>query len=354
MTHSTYNLLFPEPLLSTSSAHIISLLLSTIYVGSIYFSQRARLSLGSWNTKKDDDEDDVGKAMKGTRDDPDIVRARLLAVSLATIACMTVVFGVLWSRLRWDVHNVDLAWDATILRLGLPLCFIPASFDLSFTSLLSILPSFKLILPHLVVPILFSGPLFACFLGGELPGQRHWRWNTTVVQRFFTIHGARNYFIAPMTEEVVFRGCVLAVWHMADAGTRKMVWLAPLTFGLAHVHHVYENFHRFGSDWNAAKRALFITLFQLGYTTVFGAMVSFIFLRTGSILPPITAHMFCNIMGFPDIGTELRRFPKWRRAIITAYVLGIAGFIYTLNRWTVVANNIYWPRKEDVFVIRRF
>jgi prenyl protein peptidase len=96
-------LLFPEPLLSTSSASLLSFVFATTYVGSIYFSRRTRLSLGSKNTRSDSD--DAGKnSTKGTRDDPDIVRARLLAVSIATVVCCAGVFSVLWGRMGWDVN----------------------------------------------------------------------------------------------------------------------------------------------------------------------------------------------------------------------------------------------------------
>lgn len=96
-------LLFPEPLLGTSSAHLLSLIFATTYVGSIYFSRRTRLSLRSRNTKSDTD--DAGhNPTKGTRDDPDIIRARLLAVSVATVVCCAGVFSVLWGRMRWDAN----------------------------------------------------------------------------------------------------------------------------------------------------------------------------------------------------------------------------------------------------------
>lgn len=56
--------------------------------------------------------------------------------------------------------------------------------------------------------------------------------------------------------------------------------------------------------------------FQLFYTTLFGMHVSYLFLRTGSILPPITAHIWCNIMGIPEIVWELRVFPKHRKGML--------------------------------------
>lgn len=43
--------------------------------------------------------------------------------------------------------------------------------------------------------------------------------------------------------------------------------------------------------------------------------VSYLFLRTGSIFPPITAHIYCNIMGIPEVAWELKMFPKYRKSM---------------------------------------
>lgn len=115
---------------------------------------------------------------------------------------------------------------------------------------------------------------------------------------------------------------------MSGASNIRMIFWSPLLFGLAHVHHAIDTFYAKGGDWSAAKSALFNTctylalfdvhrslscaVFQLSYTSLFGFYASFLFLRTGSILPPITAHIFCNIMGIPMIGYELHRHAKSR------------------------------------------
>ena len=52
------------------------------------------------------------------------------------------------------------------------------------------------------------------------------------------------------------------------------------------------------------------TVIQLAYTTLFGYHCAFLFLRTGSVYPPLSSHMFCNFMGLPQIVTELKLFPR--------------------------------------------
>lgn len=151
-----------------------------------------------------------------------------------------------------------------------------------------------------------------------------------------------------MTEEVVFRACILAVYHMSGASRMRMIFCSPLLFGLgesnislyisftkrlsiAHVHHALDTFYAKGGNAAAARIAFLGTrtpvflllcflrllspsclVFQLAYTSLFGFYASYLFLRTGSILPPITAHIFCNIMGIPMIGYELSRHSKYR------------------------------------------
>lgn len=151
----------------------------------------------------------------------------------------------------------------------------------------------------------------------------------------------------------MFRACVLAVYNLSGASRVKMIMLAPLSFGAgtspasssiaisriahllpAHLHHAWDTFNRYGRTPAAAKRALLMActrpsfylakhnaltphpVFQLSYTTLFGSFASYLFLRTGSIWPPITAHIFCNIMGIPQLGYEVSKFPQQKRCKI--------------------------------------
>lgn len=39
---------------------------------------------------------------------------------------------------------------------------------------------------------------------------------------------------------------------------------------------------------------------QAVYTTLFGAYVTWLLIRTGSLVAPVVVHMLCNVLGFPD------------------------------------------------------
>ena len=85
-----------------------------------------------------------------------------------------------------------------------------------------------------------------------------------------------------MTEELVFRACVLSVDQLSGASVSSMVFLSPMSFGtgmssiitlqllftmdmIAHVHHARDIFNRYGRTAAVAKRATMIccTLFSL-------------------------------------------------------------------------------------------
>ncbi|NWI13012.1 FACE2 protease, partial [Crypturellus soui] len=49
----------------------------------------------------------------------------------------------------------------------------------------------------------------------------------------------RNQVVAPLTEELVFRGCMVPVL-LPCTGAARALLAGPLFFGLAHFHHVIE------------------------------------------------------------------------------------------------------------------
>ena len=149
----------------------------------------------------------------------------------------------------------------------------------------------------------------------------------------------RNLFIAPISEEVIFRACIIAPLlssHKHDNGQSlsptQICWIAPLFFGVAHLHHFYEQYRRLPLLQRTKQAILQLIvglLFQLTYTTLFGAYASHLFIRTGSLLAVILVHIFCNYMGLPDVsfaspasGLHCYRWLLW-----CAYFIGIVLFI---------------------------
>ena len=136
----------------------------------------------------------------------------------------------------------------------------------------------------------------------------------------------RNLVAAPLTEELVFRGCLLPHLLLRGLAPPAAAWLAPALFGAAHLHHAHRLVAREG--W-PARRALAAATFQAAYTTVFGAYASLLLLRTGHLAAPILAHALCNLLGLPPVGRLARR-----PALAAATVGGVAAFAALLRPLT--------------------
>ncbi|EMD32279.1 hypothetical protein CERSUDRAFT_144101 [Gelatoporia subvermispora B] len=319
---------FDSPPLPLLYAHALAAFFALSYVGSIYVSKNTRLAFKKEQLRASQASGQrVRDPEERWRNDPQVIRARLVAVSTSTLLSCTAVFLVVWKLT--GAKRAELFHEAlteTAARLGL-----------AYTALL----------PCFITALLYLGPLYFEFLVGRLPFQRHWSINIDLLPIIATWQGWRNYIVAPITEEVVFRGCTLAVYHLAGLSRKKMIFLTPLTFGAAHLHHAWETYNQLGRTAKAAKIATIQTIAQLGYTSLFGFHCAFLFMRTGSLLPALISHVFCNIMGLPAFGMHLRQLPGWRFGIILTYLLGIAAYIYTMDKWTNSYFTLYWAYPGD-------
>ncbi|CAJ1434496.1 unnamed protein product [Effrenium voratum] len=135
----------------------------------------------------------------------------------------------------------------------------------------------------------------------------------------------RNLVLAPITEEFVFRGCLVRLWVSAGLPLMATIFCSPFCFALAHAHHFVEHVRRTRSK----KQALAQVLFQVFYTSLFGMYSNFLLIRTGSLLAVILAHAFCNHQGFPDVGffvSSSEPLYEHRKLMGAIYLLGIVGF----------------------------
>lgn len=156
----------------------------------------------------------------------------------------------------------------------------------------------------------------------------------------------RNLIIAPISEEVIFRACIIApllsssshrITGTTTTTTKKVLrptqvcWISPLFFGLAHLHHFYEQYRKLPIMERTKDAILKLTigvLFQFLYTTLFGAYASHVFIRTGSLFSVILVHIFCNYMGLPEVGfvSPASGLYCYRWLLICMYSIGIVLF----------------------------
>jgi prenyl protein peptidase len=149
----------------------------------------------------------------------------------------------------------------------------------------------------LLVSILFIGSLFEEAFAEKRLGD--WLNGTAFRETFSTWIGWRNLVAGPVSEEILFRSFMIPLHILAEVSTTRIVFLTPLYFGIAHIHHFYE--FRAMHPKVPWLPAFLRSLFQFAYTSIFGFFASFVFLRTGSVYAVIAAHMFCNWMGMPRL-----------------------------------------------------
>lgn len=93
----------------------------------------------------------------------------------------------------------------------------------------------------------------------------------------------------------------------AGASLRTTIFLSPIVFGLAHVHHFLE--FRIANPRVPLVPAVARSVLQFAFTSLFGAYATFLYLRTGSLLAVVVVHSFCNAMGLPRVWGAVE--PYW-------------------------------------------
>ena len=135
----------------------------------------------------------------------------------------------------------------------------------------------------------------------------------------------RDYFVAPIAEELIFRACMLMVLLSAFEKYRA-ISVCPLFFGLAHMHHLIEWFR--AKNGSSFSQACCTILLQVVYTSIFGLFAAFVFVRTQHLLGIVLSHSLCNMMGLPPIEDALQH-PK-KCYIMSSYVIGVILFVFLL------------------------
>ncbi|RDW83931.1 CAAX prenyl protease RCE1 [Aspergillus mulundensis] len=312
-----------EPAISAQAAAGISICLTLIYVLPFYVSPATRPSATL------------------SRDAPSVIRARIRAVTLSCLICS---LAVLWLIVAED--------DSSILHALKLMGWWP----INFTDILRGL---------FLTALLFTGPIFE---RGVAEGEwREWFRRARISETLGGWIGWRNYVAGPITEEVMFRSAIIPLHLLARVNPGRIVWVAPLYFGVAHVHHFYE--FRLTHPDTSIIAAVLRSVFQFGYTTVFGWYATFVYLRTGSLFAVILIHAFCNWCGLPRLWGRVEavvpigptfnrgkedsdRSPEYSYGqlglgwTVTYYVLlvaGAIGFSYTL-----------WPLTESLHALADF
>ncbi|KAL6705415.1 CAAX prenyl protease [Coniothyrium glycines] len=302
------------PALSPTAAALLSAAYVFIYVFPFYLSSATRPSPTL------------------TRDAPSSIRARTRAVTCSTSVCFALTAGILFK------------YDKSVLHVLRLLGLWPVALTDTANALL-------------LVAMLFAGPLFEH--GIVEGGWKHWIRLRGLQDTLTSWIGYRNLVVGPISEELVWRSFIIPLHIIAHFSPTQIVFLTPLYFGIAHVHHLYE--FRITHPEIPLAVAVLRSLFQFTYTSLFGFFAAFVFIRTGNVFICMLAHTFCNWMGLPRLygrvgtdaplptgspGTDQRddkqtnmttsqlSHSAWTAAYYIILVAGAVGFYYQLFNLT--------------------
>ena len=160
---------------------------------------------------------------------------------------------------------------------------------------------FDIIRSLILTATLFAGPLFELIFVEKVINTSTGR---QIVESLSSWQGYRNFVAGPITEEILFRSVLVPVHLLAKISPTKIVFLTPLYFGIAHVHHFYE--FTLTHPHTPLSGALLRSAFQFGYTSIFGWLATFVYIRTGSLYSCIIIHTLCNWIGLPRFWGRLQ------------------------------------------------
>nr|XP_039254525.1 CAAX prenyl protease 2-like [Styela clava] len=276
--------------LTAESSLLTCLSLAVLYVGSLYI----------WTSKL-------------PRDHPRTIKERFRRVVFTCIVSVVLLYFVS------EGSTQDFQNSATLLQwLGIRTDGILAAS----------------IFPLTLFLILFLGPLYLMLLS-DFSDLHPNNWK----KYFYDLRCWRNYVVAPFSEELVFRGCMLPLL-LPVFGPSISIILAPSFFGVAHIHHAWEKYYK---EQYPFSTVVISTVFQTFYTSLFGALSSWLFLRTGHLLSAVICHAFCNMMGFPDFSAAFHHEEKVK--ICAAFVCGLLFFFIFANSLTdptIYNNHLYY------------
>jgi membrane protease YdiL (CAAX protease family) len=272
------------------------------------------------------------------RNQAKVIRRRTL------ISCIICLIGLFILSILYLFVLPDLQVDSSIAFntpdfltfVGLPF------FSLSNYSIFSFI--FSTLIVSAPSLILFSGSIINEFLHGILSYRSLDKPSSSLLSHllrpFFSLLrdsmkpgtvDFRNNLWAPISEEIFFRTLIVTILVLGGFKQSALLSLCPLLFAIAHAHFFIVKLST--STW---QQALFATLFQVFYTSIFGMIATQLYLNSSNLLAAILTHMISNIMGFPSFDFLKRHnslYP-YRFLIAASHILAISLFVYSFNYLT--------------------
>lgn len=180
---------------------------------------------------------------------------------------------------------------------------------------------------------------------------------------FTSVYSMLMHIQGPVTEEILFRSASVPLLLLSHTSNSTIIFLTPIIFGLAHVHHFYE--FRITHPHTPVVAVLLRSLLQFSYTSLFGGYVTFLYLRTGSLLTVTLVHVFCNWRGLPRFWGRLtapETIPEFGEAKKSEDGLGARDLsvVWTIAYYMLLVGGAYywwnylWLLTESTSALTKF
>ena len=179
---------------------------------------------------------------------------------------------------------------------------------------------YAIFLPICLNSVLFSGEWVQFFMTKTRDFSEFWE------SSFYDLSGImqlKQYIVAPILEEIVYRGIIL---NLCTFGDTAAVLFTPIYFSASHLHHLLKARNKEKEEF---RREIFVRLFQFSFTWLFGIYAGFVYIKAGrNIIAPILLHSYWNIIQIPHLKTwfDIDVEQAVRTIVSIGYIAGIVGF----------------------------
>jgi hypothetical protein len=222
------------------------------------------------------------------RNDPKKITFRLVAVFIGTVLCLLITSTASSGN---SIANENESKDGGIVNF-LDRVGMQWECGVTFLGILHVAILFAPAITYSWRHIVLSHGRYCIVMAREYITE-------IVSDRIARLSMIRDALVAPVAEEVVFRGCIVSLLfeHASGWDHKWIVLIAGIVFGSAHLHSavdlvVGENYGWGEAAWSA--------LGHFAFTSLFGIYAASVFASTRSVVVTISIHAFCNMVGLPD------------------------------------------------------
>lgn len=252
-------------------------------------------------------------ALTSNRQEPATIKRNFISVAVASAISSQV--------LLWHLQHVDGPQFVNSLWHYLNWKSYDTSWHFLYKCLLQ---------PLFYAIILFAVPIYTEIQSFKQSFVDEFHWSSVtfvikttcfVAKQLVELPVIRNLVVAPLTEEFIFRGVILALLLPSWSNTSAII-ISSFLFGLMHSHNLLRRLYHTGK---VSNQEVVLSLVQCTYTAFFGAYASITYIASGHLITPIALHCFCNFNGLPNFGEIIAN-----KCHLYLTILGFSTWLYSL------------------------